>query len=246
MKLCALLAVSPFFFAFGLAAQDSDVLLRGPDAGTQYFVKGIKVLPVSGRPFQGRSTTEWTRTLEDGTTVTTRLYAAVARDNQGRIFREVRSFIPASSTEGSKLKEIRIFDPVTRTRTYCKIATRQCNVSDYHAPTSFTPMPAGTFDDGKRYLVRETLGTDSIDGVNVIGTRETVIIAAGAVGNSRALITTRESWYSPELQVNLAVTRKDPREGTQMIRVSDLSVAEPDPAPFSVVSRRDRPAKPEN
>jgi hypothetical protein len=39
---------------------------------------------------------------------------------------------------------------------------------------------------------------------------------------------------SPELQVNLAITRKDPREGTQVIRVHEVSRSEPDPSLFKV------------
>jgi hypothetical protein len=54
------------------------------------------------------------------------------------------------------------------------------------------------------------------------------------VGNSQPLVTTRDFWYSPDLQINLSVTRKDPREGTQAIRVVDLSRSEPDPAMFKV------------
>jgi hypothetical protein len=54
------------------------------------------------------------------------------------------------------------------------------------------------------------------------------------VGNSQPLISTREFWYSPELQVNLAITRKDPREGTQVILVDDLSRGDPDRALFQI------------
>jgi hypothetical protein len=93
-------------------------------------------------------------------------------------------------------------------------------------------MPVGPFDNGKRELTRESLGSDVIDGLNVAGTRETISINPGVVGNSQPLVTTREFWYSPDLQVNLSVTRKDPREGSQVIHVVDLSRAEPDPAMF--------------
>jgi hypothetical protein len=42
------------------------------------------------------------------------------------------------------------------------------------------------------------------------------------------MVSTREFWYSDELQTNLAVTRIDPREGKQVIRLFDISRAEPD------------------
>jgi hypothetical protein len=89
----------------------------------------------------------------------------------------------------------------------------------------------GPFDDGKRLLARESLGSDVLDGIDVAGAREKITISAGTVGNSRALVSTREFWYSPDLQVNLAVPHKDPREGTQEIRVHEVSRSEPDPVP---------------
>lgn len=229
--LAAFLLVALQFFA-----QDSEEAMRGPDRGTEYTVNGISVLPLPGKPFSGRSTTEWIRTLEDGTVVTTHLFAAVARDSQGRIFRERRSFVPMNSSEQSKLTEIRIFDPTTHTRTYCQIATHRCQVTGYYAPVKFVPMPVGSFDSGKRFLAREVLGNEAIDGIDVLRTRETVTIEPGVLGNSQSLVITREFWYSPELEVNLAIIRKDPREGTQNIRVGELSRTEPDPALFKIPS----------
>jgi len=73
-----------------------------------------------------------------------------------------------------------------------------------------------------------------MDGINVVGTRETITLNAGVVGNSQALTIPREFWYSPDLEVNLAITRKDPREGTQVVRVHEVSRSEPDPNLFKV------------
>ena len=62
------------------------------------------------------------------------------------------------SIRAKKLKEIRVFDPTTHTRTACNVATHRCSVTNYHAPTSFTPRPVGDFGNGKRSLTRENLG----------------------------------------------------------------------------------------
>jgi hypothetical protein len=231
LLVASLLVVSPLI---AQESQGSDEPLRGPDGGTHYFVSGVTVLPVAGKPFSGRSTTEWTRTLEDGSIVRTHLLSVVARDSQGRIYRERHKFVSLNSNEQSPLEAIRIFDPVTHTETFCHAATHLCDVTPYHARTSFAPRPPGTFDNGKRSLTRESIGNDVIDGINVVGTRETNTIAAEVVGNSQPLVTTREFWYSPDLQVNLSITRKDPREGTQAVRVSDVSRAEPDPTLFKL------------
>jgi hypothetical protein len=98
----------------------------------------------------------------------------------------------------------------------------------------FVSPPDGLLDKGTRYLSRQSLGTGVVDDLNVVGTRATLSISAGAVGNTQPLLATREFWYSPDLQVNLSVTRKDPREGMQVLQLVDLSRAEPEPATFQI------------
>ena len=49
------------------------------------------------------------------------------------------------------------------------------------------------------------------------------------MGNDRSLVSTREYWYSDELQTNLAVTRIEPGQGKQVIRITGLTRSEPDP-----------------
>jgi hypothetical protein len=235
MKLRALLLlVVPALFACSLSAQDSTETSRGPDGGTRTHVDGIQVLPVAGKPFSGRDSIEWTRTLADGSSVTTHLTALVARDGQGRIRRERVKFVPASSNQQSKPFEITILDPAEHTRTICDIATHHCSIAGYSMPVKFAPVPAGPLDNGKRFLARESLGTNTIDDLNVVGTRETLTISAGVIGNSQPVVTTREFWYSSDLEINLSVTRKDPREGTQVLQLVDLSRSEPDPSLFQV------------
>jgi hypothetical protein len=235
MKPYALLLLSLAFVGTSYA-QESDDLMRGPDRGVEFFVNGISVLPVSGRPFSARSTTEWTRKLEDGTVVRNHLLTVVARDSQGRIYRERHDFVPTDSNQQSPLLAIRILDPVAHTETLCYVATHLCDIKVYHGRTSFTLRPPGPFDNGKRSLARESIGHDVLDGIDVVGTRETITIAANVVGNSQPLVSTREFWYSPDLQVNLAITRKDPRDGTQTVRVSEVSRTEPDPSLFKIPS----------
>jgi hypothetical protein len=83
-------------------------------------------------------------------------------------------------------------------------------------------------------ITRESLGHKFADDLPVVGTREIITIAAGAIGNDRNLTLTREFWYSPDLKTNIAATRTDPREGTQVIRLAILSRGEPDPSAFTV------------
>jgi hypothetical protein len=225
-----LLACSAFI-AGNLQAQAP---MRAPDGGTNYHVDGVDLLPLPGMPLTGKSSIQWTRTLEDGSTVTVHLEANLARDNAGRMYRERRSFVPANSDQEPRLTEIMLFDPAARTKTTCTLATKKCVVTDYYPRREFALQTPGPFAGGTRSLTREDLGQDSINGMSVIGTRETTTINAGVVGNERPLISTREFWYAASIRTNLLVTRIDPREGRQTIALIDLSLAEPDERMFDI------------
>ena len=90
MKHGALLAAS-LLFAFALAAQESDEPSRGPDGGSRIRVTGIEVLPVTGRPFPGRSTTEWTRNLGDGNIAVSYTHLSRRAGDQSRRDEEFRA-----------------------------------------------------------------------------------------------------------------------------------------------------------
>lgn len=81
---------------------------------------------------------------------------------------------------------------------------------------------------------REAIGSKSIDGLAVEGTRETLTFAPQAFGNDKPVVVTKEYWYSPQLQVNLLVTRNDPRNGTQRLEVTELKLGEPEADWFTV------------
>ena len=85
-------------------------------------------------------------------------------------------------------------------------------------------------------LTREDLGKTSVNGVEAIGTRETRTLNPGAIGNDRVISIVKEIWYSPQLGINVSVRRVDPRHGTQIINVTDISQGEPDPKLFAIPS----------
>jgi hypothetical protein len=213
---------------FLVGAARSQEPSRGPDGGTKSQVSGVEVLAIPGKPFSAKDTIDWIRTLEDGSKVTLHLDAFLARDSHGRVYRERHHFVPANSKTPAPLYEIHLFDPVTRTQLLCNGRTYRCVLSDYTPETFFNATPEGVYDHGNRTLTREHLGADTIEGIYTLGTRETMTTNAGAVGNERPIVSTREFWYSDELQTNLSVTRIDPVEGKQIIRLSAISRTEPD------------------
>jgi hypothetical protein len=224
MKRYAFFFLALFAIGFSLlAAQDPS---RGPDNGASTRVSGISMLPIPGKPLIGVDNIEWTHTLEDGTTITTHTAANLARDSQGRMYRENHHFAPLG--QKSPLFQIKIYDPVTRSLIACSTTAMQCAIQDYKPQTFFETTPAGPFDDSNRFLARESLGSQVIEGIYTNGTLETTTVNPRVLGNDRPLVSTREFWYSDELQTNLSVTRIDPREGKQAIWISNISRSEPD------------------
>jgi hypothetical protein len=217
-----------------LLAQTPTQVQRGPDSGVRIRVPGVDVLPIPGMPFTGRGHTVFTRTADGGISLTSYLEANVGRDSQGRVYRESHHFGPAGVDPQTTLYESYVLDPVAHTRTDCIYAIHRCNITSYYPKLSFAALPAGPFDKGQRFLTREALGNQTMEGLDVIGTRETITYAPGVIGNDQPIASSKEFWYSPDLKTNLAVTRKDPREGTTVIHVTIFSRAEPDPAIFAV------------
>jgi hypothetical protein len=84
--------------------------------------------------------------------------------------------------------------------------------------------------------VVENLGTQSIEGVSAEGTRTTVTIPAGQIGNELPIVTVTERWYSPELQVTVVNKRTDPRTGTTTYKLTNVNRGEPSPTLFQVPS----------
>lgn len=82
--------------------------------------------------------------------------------------------------------------------------------------------------------VKESLGSQVIEGLNAEGTRVTVTIPAGAIGNERPIQTVSETWYSPQLQTIVMSRQEDPRMGETVFRLSNLSLSEPPAALFQI------------
>jgi len=217
-----------------LQAQTASQPDRGPDTVTRSVTPGIEVLPYPNLPFSGTDTITQTRSIEGGGSVVNTLTARTVRDSQGRIYRERHYFAPEGADPQKTLYEFYILDPTTGTRTACTIATHQCVITAYHPRLSVQLMPAGPFDRGRQLLVRDSLGQQSIGDLTTIGTRETITVSPGTLGNDRPLTLIREFWYSPELKTNLAVTRTDPRLDTFDIHLNVQSRDEPSPDIFAI------------
>lgn len=230
------LAAAVVFLSSLSIAQSPDDALHAPDGNSYNQIVNIFISALANSPFSATVSASWTRQLPDGTTITLANHRLVIRDSQGRIYQERRRLVPPDESGPSTLMRVEISDPALHIKYFCYYATKICDLTNYKIAATQPMVPVGPTSDGKHYLSREDLGKRDIEGLEAIGARETVTTSAGANGNDRAFAITKEFWYSPELALNLAVTRLDPVHGTQQFTVSNLQLAEPDARVFAVPS----------
>lgn len=82
--------------------------------------------------------------------------------------------------------------------------------------------------------VKEQLGKQLIEGVEAEGTRTTVTIPAGEIGNERPIEIVNERWYSAELQLVVMSRYSDPRSGETTYKLTNINRSEPVKSLFEV------------
>ncbi len=80
----------------------------------------------------------------------------------------------------------------------------------------------------------ESLGTETMEGIQATGTRSRNTIPAGTIGNDKDLIITHETWYSPELKLVIQSTQNDPRFGQTTFTLKNIQQGQPDETLFQV------------
>jgi hypothetical protein len=81
--------------------------------------------------------------------------------------------------------------------------------------------------DEKREMVKEDLGTRNIEGVDCTGTRNTITIPAGAVGNEKPISIVTETWFAPAIGAVVESTSDDPRYGKTIYQLTNVQLSEP-------------------
>ena len=81
---------------------------------------------------------------------------------------------------------------------------------------------------------KEDLGKQLVEGVEAEGTRTTVTIPAGEIGNERPIEIVSERWYSPELQLVVMTRHSDPRMGETTYKLTNINRTEPARSLFEV------------
>lgn len=85
----------------------------------------------------------------------------------------------------------------------------------------------GLVNAHNRTAKTESLGKQNIGGVEAEGTRNTITIPAGEIGNERPIEIVSERWFSPELQLIIMTRHTDPRFGENSYQLTNINRSEP-------------------
>ena len=146
-----------------LAAQNT-APMHAPDFRAPKHIAPLDLLPIPNAPLMAIANTVWVQNLPDGSTVTTQNQRVVARDMDGRIFQERRTFVPVPEPHNRQPYAYLLVysDPSTHTIDNCSVGAKVCNLLNYYQPVTLPPeAPAGLQPDGFTYLTRENLGIDT-------------------------------------------------------------------------------------
>jgi len=72
----------------------------------------------------------------------------------------------------------------------------------------------------------ESLGKQTIEGVQADGRRTTMTIPAGQMGNEQPIQIVTETWYSADLQTVVLSKHSDPRNGDTVTKLMNVSRSE--------------------
>jgi hypothetical protein len=208
---------------------------------------------VKNAPYSADLVTERVQTLSDGNRIRQTASARMYRDSEGRTRREQALNSLGGLAPGANLPAVVfINDPVAgsnytlnpQERTAAKSSwigagrgagrgmERAARGGGQNSPGGPGPRPgeARMGEDVKT----ESLGRQTIEGIQADGTRTTITIPPGRMGNEQPIQIVHETWYSPDLQTVVLAKRTDPRSGETVTRLANISRSEPARALFEV------------
>ena len=219
---------------------------------------------VTGAPYSATGRSETVQTLADGNRIVRSNTTRYFRDSRGRTRTEyVFSAVGPIALHGSS-SLIVIDDPTTAKRVVlhpeikmamemprmaCGMGTAAFAAARVASPaqeesgdgafSAAVPVPAPHAGDVLYAATPPDATTSSlpertIRGLRALGKRTESSIPAGQLGNELPIVTKSETWYSPELQVVLAATHRDPLGGDTSYQLVDIVRKEPDASLFAI------------
>lgn len=195
---------------------------------------------VTGAPYSADVSNQSIQTFSDGNTVQHSTTGHIARDSQGRTYSQETITGGPFGQQGPVVVTF-INDPVAGYSYVLNANTKVATRRSIPKPPSGTPPANPPFrgERGPRDSANATtsdLGTQTISGVTAQGKSITHTVPAGAMGNAQPIVSTSETWYSPDLQVIVVAKRSDPRMGQSTYSLTNIQRAEPAASLFQVPS----------
>jgi len=210
--------------------------------GTAAFRFPMQPIPLMvNAPFSGQERMEASQTLTDGTHVNRPAHDGqkVWRDSQGRIRMEA-TFVSGPTTDKNLPTLVELEDPVAGyiylmddvNQVAHRVKATVVKQQDLEKLLTRV-VPAGAKGGPQPQSSQQDLGTETMDGVVVHGTRTTTVFPTGSRNNDAPYTATRDLWYSSDLNMVIRTISSGPGSGSTD-GIANLSRNEPDPSLFVV------------
>lgn len=199
---------------------------------------GTNLRSIAGAPFSADVTRQSTRLLPDGGRTVVETQGKMFRDAEGRTRVETEIVTEAGS---AKRHFITIVDPARQLSMVLDVEAKSGAI--FHLPAApavsqkqlklVAAAQARRTATNRLIPAAEDLGTMTLEGFSVTGTRSTRPGQAGAAG-AKAGVAITESWFSPALKVELLRITQLPQAVTQSTRLTNIVSGAPDSVLFQV------------
>lgn len=236
-RACALLAC--LLPGTALHAQQSPAPHPPDYPGVRIRIPGVFVTPVPGAPFSGTVQILSKESLPNGSVYTRQTLNHIARSSSGEIYNERRRLVPPGFQGEPMILSAHIFDPQTRLSTFLEtethIARQMVLPAPPQAPANTTPSTATAPSDVQNSTTQD-LGTETVAGLVLHGTRKSRVVPAALSGTGRDVTITDDYWYSDDLKIYLVLKHHDPRTGEQIVGITEVKREEPPASTFQIPS----------
>jgi hypothetical protein len=178
---------------------------------------------------------ESTQALADGTLAHHETSGRMFRDALGRTRSETE--LESSAAGGQPRRFVTIVDPLQQISIVLDVAAKKGTIFHLPSPSPVTARQLKLAEaaqiagrNGGR-SAPENLGSMTIEGFAVTGSRRTHANEA-SVARDKSHGAVTESWFSPELKVELLTTTQAAQSVTQTTRLKNIVPGEPDPSLF--------------
>jgi hypothetical protein len=192
---------------------------------------GIHLRSIAGAPFSADVVKESTRVLPDGRQAPVVMHGKMLRDGEGRTRLETEFL---STAMAAPRRYVTIVDPVQQVSMVLDPQAKTATVSPL--PGAFVEQPVkmsarasavAISTQAPAILGAEDLGTSTVEGFCVIGSRMTRL----QEGTENMVV---ESWFSPELKIELQARIAGPRVGETITKLENIIATEPARALFEI------------